>query len=197
MSKISFGFSKIQKKPTPLGSRSGAAQKPPENVQFITSFDRKAPPPEEKPALSIPVRDSDGVAKRIEAARKRKENGETHEIQAIGYETKKRGDGTVNVIPLKDALTGGAEETAESADYDNVPVTDFGLAMLRGMGWAPGKGIGKKQKVVEYRAFELRPRGLGLGADPDAVVKAEKEKEKAKSEAKEKAKSETKEKAKK
>jgi len=28
-------------------------------------------------------------------------------------------------------------------------VKDFGLAMLRGMGWAPGKGIGKNPQYVE------------------------------------------------
>jgi len=31
-------------------------------------------------------------------------------------------------------------------NYAAIPVKDFGLAMLRGMGWAPGKGIGKNPK---------------------------------------------------
>lgn len=31
-------------------------------------------------------------------------------------------------------------------DYEKIPVDAFGLAMLRGMGWKPGKGIGKNEK---------------------------------------------------
>ena len=31
-------------------------------------------------------------------------------------------------------------------DYENVPIGDFGLAMLRGMGWEPGKGTNKNGK---------------------------------------------------
>ena len=32
------------------------------------------------------------------------------------------------------------------ADYDAVPIEAFGLAMLRGMGWKDGEGIGKNKK---------------------------------------------------
>ena len=35
-----------------------------------------------------------------------------------------------------------AETVPEEADYEAVPVEAYGLAMLRGMGWKPGKGIG-------------------------------------------------------
>jgi hypothetical protein len=31
-------------------------------------------------------------------------------------------------------------------DYENIPIDVFGMAMLRGMGWQPGKGIGKNEK---------------------------------------------------
>ena len=27
-------------------------------------------------------------------------------------------------------------------DYEKIPIDAFGVAMLRGMGWQPGKGIG-------------------------------------------------------
>lgn len=50
----------------------------------------------------------------------------------------------VSVLPaLEDKLTleGEAESTLD--DYENVPINDFGLAMLRGMGWKDGDGIGK------------------------------------------------------
>ncbi|XP_054283082.1 G-patch domain and KOW motifs-containing protein-like [Macrosteles quadrilineatus] len=67
-------------------------------------------------------------------------------------------------VPLtSNAPSGEKESTLE--DYDNVPVNDFGLAMLRGMGWAPGKGIGKNEKLVAPTLPTLRPKGMGLGAD--------------------------------
>jgi G patch domain/KOW motif-containing protein len=31
-------------------------------------------------------------------------------------------------------------------DYESIPIVDYGVAMLRGMGWNPGKGIGKKER---------------------------------------------------
>jgi len=33
-------------------------------------------------------------------------------------------------------------------DYESIPVADYGMAMLRGMGWKPGKGIGKKGRYI-------------------------------------------------
>ncbi|XP_068785393.1 G-patch domain and KOW motifs-containing protein isoform X2 [Struthio camelus] len=52
-------------------------------------------------------------------------------------------------------------------DYAAVPVEAFGLAMLRGMGWSQGRGIGRTfQRVVKPLEHRLRPRGLGLGAEP-------------------------------
>ncbi|XP_012507781.1 PREDICTED: G patch domain and KOW motifs-containing protein isoform X2 [Propithecus coquereli] len=37
----------------------------------------------------------------------------------------------------------GAETMPEEADYEAVPVEAYGMAMLRGMGWKPGEGIGR------------------------------------------------------
>lgn len=28
-------------------------------------------------------------------------------------------------------------------DYESVPITEYGMAMLRGMGWTEAKGVGK------------------------------------------------------
>ncbi|KAK2090954.1 hypothetical protein P7K49_030238 [Saguinus oedipus] len=59
-----------------------------------------------------------------------------------------------------------AETVPEEANYEVVPVETYGLAMLRGMGWKPGKGIGSTfNQVVKPRVNSLRPKGLGLGAN--------------------------------
>ncbi|KAM6151517.1 G-patch domain and KOW motifs-containing protein [Rhynchocyon petersi] len=59
-----------------------------------------------------------------------------------------------------------AETVPEEADYETVPVEAYGLAMLRGMGWKPGEGIGRTfNQVVKPRVNSLRPKGLGLGAN--------------------------------
>ncbi|XP_041343898.1 G-patch domain and KOW motifs-containing protein [Pyrgilauda ruficollis] len=51
-------------------------------------------------------------------------------------------------------------------DYEAVPVGQFGLAMLRGMGWSQGQGIGRTfPRVVPPLEHRPRPRGLGLGAE--------------------------------
>lgn len=42
-------------------------------------------------------------------------------------------------------------------DYEAVPVEAFGLAMLRGMGWSQGEGIGRTFK--RWRGWTPRPPG--------------------------------------
>ncbi|XP_050667275.1 G-patch domain and KOW motifs-containing protein isoform X1 [Leptidea sinapis] len=79
----------------------------------------------------------------LEEARKKKK----------GEEEKKL---VVNV-PSQPVLEGQKESTLD--DYDSVPIQEFGMAMLRGMGWTAGKDESKYKQPV------LRPKGLGLGAD--------------------------------
>lgn len=67
-------------------------------------------------------------------------------------------------VPVIGYLPEGKElSTAE--DYENVPISKFGLAMLRGMGWEATKGVGKNSQVIKPSLPELRPKGMGLGAD--------------------------------
>ncbi|XP_002734070.1 G-patch domain and KOW motifs-containing protein-like [Saccoglossus kowalevskii] len=55
---------------------------------------------------------------------------------------------------------------ASAADYDEVPIEEYGMAMLRGMGWKPGEAIGGRFKQIAKPVDAvLRPKGLGLGAD--------------------------------
>ncbi|GAX84888.1 hypothetical protein CEUSTIGMA_g12309.t1 [Chlamydomonas eustigma] len=58
--------------------------------------------------------------------------------------------------------------------YEEMPVEEFGLAMLRGMGWKEGMGVGRNRKVAEAIEYLKRPERLGLGAQ--AVLEASKPK---------------------
>lgn len=60
-------------------------------------------------------------------------------------------------------------EEPSVANYDEVPVEEFGLALLKGMGWKPGMAIGANTKEVYVpKEPQIRPKGLGLGADISA-----------------------------
>lgn len=73
-------------------------------------------------------------------------------------------DGTISTtltLPLaadKLPLDGAKESSMD--DYDDIPINQFGLAMLRGMGLKDEEIISKQNKEPE-----LRPKGMGLGAD--------------------------------
>jgi hypothetical protein len=55
---------------------------------------------------------------------------------------------------------------ATLADYERVPVAQFGAALLRGMGWKPGEPASrnKKRGIVEPWLPSSRPALLGIGA---------------------------------
>jgi hypothetical protein len=54
-------------------------------------------------------------------------------------------------------------------DYE-IPVENFGLALLKGMGWAEGQVVGKNSRgVVAAQIAKPRPHLLGLGAAPTAL----------------------------
>ncbi|XP_033113985.1 G-patch domain and KOW motifs-containing protein-like [Anneissia japonica] len=65
-----------------------------------------------------------------------------------GYETEDKLD--VSIRPNE----------ATDADYDQVPISQFGMAMLRGMGLKDG------EEAVKPIEPKLRPKGQGLGAAP-------------------------------
>ncbi|XP_020785337.2 G-patch domain and KOW motifs-containing protein [Boleophthalmus pectinirostris] len=70
-------------------------------------------------------------------------------------------------------------ESSTEADYESVPVEAYGLAMLKGMGWKKGEGIGRTFKQdVKPIEHQLRPKGLGLGADRSAIKDLEPSKRK-------------------
>ncbi|XP_034488510.1 G-patch domain and KOW motifs-containing protein [Drosophila innubila] len=77
-------------------------------------------------------------------------------------------DGEKLVLPALKAdelpLDGAKESTID--DYDSIPIQQFGLAMLRGMGWVDPPPVSKKKGTapVDDAPF-MRPKGMGLGAD--------------------------------
>ena len=56
-------------------------------------------------------------------------------------------------------------DVPDDADYEQIPIEHFGMAMLRGMGWTKDRGVGKNGKAIAPVEALLRPKGLGLGAD--------------------------------
>ena len=60
----------------------------------------------------------------------------------------------------------------ENADYEQVPIEEFGMAVLRGMGYKEETGLGiTNKKQANVFVPESRPRGLGLGADRKILEK--------------------------
>lgn len=74
---------------------------------------------------------------------------------------------TTLTLPMKkdEPTLDGAKESSID-DYESIPIAQFGMAMLRGMGLKDEEIRAKNAKEPE-----LRPRGMGLGADKLAKPK--------------------------
>lgn len=82
----------------------------------------------------------------------------------------------VEIIPAvteDDAYQQDVAELPDSStmeDYERVPVSQFGAALLRGMGWKEGMAASKKNKgLVEPWLPQARPALLGIGAKEKEV----------------------------
>lgn len=90
----------------------------------------------------------------------------------------KKSDLVVPAMTEEDAFQNDVTEAPDMAtleDYTRVPVEQFGAAMLRGMGWKDGDGIGseKGKKQEKTKIPERRPALLGIGAKEEAAVAQE------------------------
>lgn len=191
--KISFGFSKLTKKSTTSLIKKPVVEK--EKVEQIESFEDKnikikgAVVEEDKP-LVIPLNDSKkNLLDRVREAKeeRKKENikkeGEidnrpdseltldelaARELIRDAQNRLNNGTGTSSISKLVLPQTLENDTDAEVPtldDYENIPITEFGKAMLRGMGW-------KDDDTSNMAKLpELRPKGLGLGANK--LVKTE------------------------
>ncbi|XP_055715422.1 G-patch domain and KOW motifs-containing protein [Phlebotomus papatasi] len=189
--KISFGFSKIVKKP----QLNSVPKKEEEKIELIECLEGqeikvsgKTSPTVSAP-LVIPLKNGTSPLERLIEKKKpqEKEEGSTEVSSEINKEetldqraareiieslrkAEEASEEKVFAVPLKAddlPLDGASESTLD--DYDSVPIQQFGLAMLRGMGWKEEEHK-KKENIDE--TIVCRPKGLGLGADK--VVKSTK-----------------------
>ncbi|CAL9703437.1 unnamed protein product [Knipowitschia caucasica] len=127
--------------------------------------------------------DSQAVRELIEDSRRQLEEWQN------GTETEKHVDMSIPLL-MQNKVPDGFEdgdhvnvdlrpESSTEADYETVPVQAYGLAMLKGMGWKKGEGIGRTFKQdIKPIEHQLRPKGLGLGADRSAIKDLEPSKRK-------------------
>ncbi|GAA5887133.1 hypothetical protein JCM6882_009458 [Rhodosporidiobolus microsporus] len=93
---------------------------------------------------------------------------EPAELDAIVSAADARGGPVSEEQAFKKDLESRPDE-ASLDDYARVPVGQFGLAMLRGMGWQPGQAASRTGRgVVEAHVPSSRPALLGIGAKPMA-----------------------------
>lgn len=183
--KISFSFKQVSSKPKVISVASKTAVE--KTVQFIECVEENSIKviglvENEVQELVIPMQPSMRrllPAKLVTSKQNGAENGaqandaltlDEMAVQAIlsdchkTNEDKEEEDSNMIEVPMLISPPEGKEmSTAE--DYENVPINKFGMAMLRGMGWDPKKGIGKNSQVIAPKLPELRPKGMGLGAD--------------------------------
>ncbi|KAJ3643925.1 hypothetical protein Zmor_026607 [Zophobas morio] len=186
--KISFGFSKVSKRTEILSK----APKPEKKVELIDclegqSIKIKDAVEETNEPLIIPIQGSSNkLLDQVKKAKEKRIKEEVKEEETVPdseltlnelaareliREAQNRGsvntDSKIFALPLKEEkfVAEGAEESSLE-DYEHVPISDYGMAMLRGMNWKEGMPIGKRTKKTEtLKLPELRPKGLGLGAN--------------------------------
>ncbi|XP_030760419.1 G-patch domain and KOW motifs-containing protein [Sitophilus oryzae] len=189
--KISFGFNKLSKKTNIIPSTSRVKETKVELIECLEeqSIKIKGAVEEIKEPLVIPMKDNErSLLDRIREAKgkNRVVKADTEDTRSdseltpdelaareLLKEAKNRlinGDSDnankVSILPIKEQqLTLEGEKQPTLEDYESIPIADFGLALLRGMGWKEGMPIGKKvSKSAVLPEPELRPKGLGLGA---------------------------------
>jgi G patch domain and KOW motifs-containing protein len=176
--KLSFSFSKTIKKNEFVKAKVQNV-----NVEIIESIEGKQmkivgkDANESEQKLIIPMTNDQKtrpIARLIEKRRNERNEIKTEEVKEETLEQraareiiedlqKKDEENKAKIFELplhpdKLPLNGANESTLN--DYESVPISDFGKAMLRGMGW---KEEAKKDDLADVPV--MRPKGLGLGAD--------------------------------
>ncbi|EKX45933.1 hypothetical protein GUITHDRAFT_163177 [Guillardia theta CCMP2712] len=102
-----------------------------------------------------------------EAVDMKKENPEEEMTLGLTIPTGNRSSRVVSEdAALKEDLTQCGEEV-KLDDYESMPISEFGMALMRGMGWKDGDALGGSRKgIIEPIEIRAQPDGLGLGAVP-------------------------------
>ncbi|KAL4226343.1 hypothetical protein ACF0H5_014326 [Mactra antiquata] len=188
---VSFGFSKKSEKKVVVKSQLSENVDVEEETEYVTSLENKkvksTKPKDEKKEIIIPlIKTNNWKTKHAEKIQDI-QGLDSQAVNEIMQDTAKQLDDwqsrdvvDSNIpIPLlmQNKVPEGFEtdenfdvslrpDEPEDTDYDEVPIEAFGMAMLKGMGWKPGQGIGKNNKnAVAPVEAALRPKGMGLGAD--------------------------------
>ncbi|XP_074163427.1 G-patch domain and KOW motifs-containing protein [Sminthopsis crassicaudata] len=173
---VSFGFSRTANRKRLAEGREGPREEEKDLVRAVEGRElRTVRPPDQAPReLVIPVlRRGHGQREAPNKAGLPEEGVLRQAVEELLEESRRaleEGPGSEAsvasmAIPLVARVEADAAPESVGADYEAVPVEAYGLAMLRGMGWKPGEGIGRTFKqVVKPRENPLRPKGLGLGA---------------------------------
>lgn len=194
--KISFGFSKVAKKPQLVSKPNVKPDVNEEKIELIDCLEgqsikiagKQDDIPEEAP-LVIPLTANTTPLEKVKQLREEAQTRTTTNDEGSKIEKTSNGSETLEeraareimanlkasdeaeneansfTVPLNadEIKLGGAKESTLD-DYEDVPITNFGLAMLRGMGWKDEEHK-QKQKGLEDDMIVCRPKGLGLGAD--------------------------------
>ncbi|KAI8976591.1 DExH-box splicing factor binding site-domain-containing protein [Trametes punicea] len=146
---------------------------------------KKRPKVEESEDVSMHEADASAAGESVnqEAVKTEEETEDQKALRAILASAASGGDGgidgpQIDIIPAPpvsedDAYKQDVAELPEPAsleDYERVPVSQFGAALLRGMGWKEGTAASKKGKgLVEPWLPQARPALLGIGAKEKEV----------------------------
>ncbi|BFF91629.1 G-patch domain and KOW motifs-containing protein [Drosophila madeirensis] len=206
--KISFGFSKVAKKPNILQSKVPKEENRVELIKCVEGKEIKLVAERTETApLVIQMQGSQKTSSALASLMKRRqvllgedepdpdestsapqsiaevtaamatENLEQRAARELLAAAQDNGSENLNgeklVLPAVKAdelpLEGAKEASLD--DYDSIPIQQFGLAMLRGMGWVDPPPKKKGSGPVDDSPF-MRPKGMGLGADKALKPKA-------------------------
>ncbi|WAR26957.1 GPKOW-like protein [Mya arenaria] len=178
---VSFGFSKKSEKKVLKRTINDEEKKYLEETDYVTSLEDKevksSKPKQEKKEIVIPlIKTNNWKTNHLKAANNGLDS-QAASARQESWETRGAVD-TDLAIPLlmQNQVPEGFEtddrldvslrpDEPEDAVYEDVPIEAFGMAMLKGMGWKEGEGIGKNNKAIKPVEAVLRPKGMGLGAD--------------------------------
>ena len=153
---VKFTFKKKSEKPILRGSI------PEDETEYITNTSSITQKPTKKAKLSIPHQGNlwqpggnvDKLTKEaITQILNPSDSVEKDSLKAIESSKTVSSLKFPGIVPQKEA---------SAEDYDDVPVTAFGEALMRGMGWEKGGGVGRKRQIVEPIDFDSKKKTLGV-----------------------------------